>query len=58
MKNGRGVRQRCCLSPVHFNLYRECLIKEVLEGFADFKIGGQIIHTVKCAYDLVLLTKE
>jgi hypothetical protein len=29
-----------------------------LEGFGDFKIGGQIIHTVKCADDLVLLAKE
>jgi hypothetical protein len=29
-----------------------------LEGFGDFKIGGQIIHTVKQADDLVLLAKE
>jgi hypothetical protein len=29
-----------------------------LEGFGDFKIGGQIINTVKCADDLVLLAKE
>ena len=33
-------------------------IKEALEGFGDFKIGGQIIHTVKYADDLVLLAKE
>jgi len=26
--------------------------------FEDFKIGGQIIHTVKYAEDLVLLAKE
>ena len=26
--------------------------------FGDFKIGGQIIHTVKYADDLVLLAKE
>jgi hypothetical protein len=32
--------------------------KEALEGFGDFKIGGQIIHTVKYADDLVLLAKE
>ena len=30
----------------------------VLEGFGDFKIGGQIIHTVKYADDLVSLAKE
>jgi len=39
-------------------LYSECLTKEALGGFGDFKIGGQIIHTVKYADDLVLLAKE
>ena len=46
------------MSPILFNLYSECLTKKALEGFGDFKIGGQIIHTVKYADDLVLLTKE
>jgi len=46
------------LSPVVSKLYSECLTKEDLEGFGDFKIGGQIIHIVKCADDLVLLAKE
>jgi hypothetical protein len=46
------------LSPVLFNVYSECLTKEALEGLGDFKIGGQIIHTVKYADDLVLLAKE
>ena len=55
---GRGVRQGCCLSTVLFNLYSQCLTKEALEGFGDFKIGGQIIHTLKYADDLVLLAKE
>ena len=41
-----------------FNLYSECLTKEALEVFGDFKIGGQIIHTVKYADYLVLLAKE
>jgi hypothetical protein len=39
-------------------LYSECSTKEALEGSGDFKIGGQIIHTVKYADDLVLLAKE
>jgi hypothetical protein len=58
VKIGRGVRHGCCLSLILFNLYSECLSKEALEGFGDFRIGGQIIHTVKYANDLVLLAKE
>jgi len=58
VKIGRGVRQGCCLSPIVFTLYSECLAKEALERFGCFQIGGQIIHTVKYADDLVLLAKE
>jgi hypothetical protein len=58
VKIGKGVTQGCYLSPILFNLYSECLTKEALERFGDFKIGGKIIHTVKYADDLVLLAKE
>ena len=58
MQIGRGVRQGCCLSPILFNLYNECLTKEALDGLEDFNIGGQIIQTVKYADDLVLMAKE
>ncbi|PNF33086.1 hypothetical protein B7P43_G16084 [Cryptotermes secundus] len=36
----------------------ECLTKEALDGLGDFKLGGQIIQTVKYANDLVLMAKE
>ena len=58
MQIGRGVRQGCCLSPILFNLYSECLTKEALDGLGDFNIGGQIIQNVKYADDLVLIAKE
>ena len=58
MQIGRGVRQGCCLSPILFKLYSECLTKEALDGLGDFNIGGQIIQTVKYADDLVLMAKE
>ena len=58
MQIGRGARQGCCLSPILFNFYSECLTKEALDGLGDFNIGGQIIQIVKYADDLVLKTKE
>jgi len=42
VKIERGVRQGCHTSPILFNLYSEHLTKEVLEGFRDFKMGGEI----------------
>ena len=46
------------MSSILFNLYSEFLTKEALDGLGDFKIGGQIIQTVKYADDLVLMVKE
>jgi hypothetical protein len=36
----------------------EAITQEALEGFGDFKVGGQIIRTVRYADDLVLLAKD
>jgi len=58
VKTGRGIREGCCLSPILFNVYSECLTKEGLEGCGEFKIGGKIIRSVKHTDNLVLMSKE
>ena len=58
VKTGRGSRQGYCLPPILFNSYGKYLTSEALGGFGDFKMGGQLISTVKYADDLVLLAKE
>ena len=47
VKTGRGVRQGCCLSRILFNLYSEYVTNKALEQSGYFKIGGQVICTVK-----------
>jgi len=56
-KTVRGFRKGCCLSPILLNLFSEYLTKEVLEAVEDFKIRGQVTHTVEYADDLALLAK-
>jgi len=58
MKTGQRVRERCCLSPILFNSYSECLTKETSEVFGGFKIGRQVNSNVKYADDIVLLANE
>lgn len=41
-----------------FKLRSEDLTKEVVEGFGDFRIGGEGICTVGYVDDLVLLAKD
>jgi len=42
VKNGRRVRLGCCLWPILYNVYSEYPTQEALEGFGDFKLGGQV----------------
>ena len=54
VKTGRRLRQIFYLPPILFNLYKQPVAIETLEGSGDFKIG-QVIGTVQYAYDVVLL---
>jgi hypothetical protein len=54
----RGARQGCCVSLIHFNLCSEYCAKKALEGCGDFKIGGQVICTLRYADDLVQFGKK
>jgi hypothetical protein len=58
VKTGGEDREGWCLSPILFYLYSEYLIKEALEEFGNFKIGGQVIRTMKYADKLVLLANR
>jgi hypothetical protein len=55
---GKGVRQRCSLSPIIFNSCSEYLTREAVEGDVGLEIGGQVICSVKYADDLMLLAKK
>jgi hypothetical protein len=46
------------LSQTLFFFYSEYVTNEALEGFQDFKTERQVIHTVKYADYLVILTKK
>jgi len=45
-------------SPYPSKAYIYIYVYKSFGRFGDFKIGGQIIHAVKYADDLVLLAKE
>jgi len=44
--------------PILFNIYCEYLTKGALEGPEDFRIGGQVIRTVKYGDDLVYCLRK
>jgi hypothetical protein len=46
------------LSQIPSNFYSEDLTKEGLEGFRDFKTGGQVLCTAKYAGNVGLLAKK
>ena len=55
-KMERGVRQRCIISPLLFNLYSEFMISEAMEGMEGVNIGGNNITDLRYTDDAVLAT--
>ena len=44
---GRGVRQRCCLSPLLFSIYVEMMVEEALEDVNEgVKVGGRMLKDI------------
>jgi hypothetical protein len=58
VKTGKGFRKESCSSPILSKLYSQYFSKEALAGFEYLRKVKQLIHTVKYAGDLMLLSKE
>ena len=57
---GKGFRQGCILSPCLFNLYAECIIRNVGLGEtqAGIKIAGRNINSCRFADDTTLMAES
>jgi len=54
VKTGRGVRQ----DAICRQFYSNCTANILTRKLRDFKIGGEVIRTVKYVVDLVILAKK
>ena len=57
---GKGVCQRCILSPCLFNLYAEYIMRNagLEEAQAGIKIAGRNIHNLRYADDTTLVAES
>ena len=57
---GKGVRQRCILSPCLFNLYAEYIMRNtgLEEAQAGIKIAGRNINNLRYADDTTLMAEN
>ena len=57
---GKGVRQRCILSPCLFNLYAEYIMRDagLEEAQAGIKIAGRNINNLRYADDTTLMAES
>jgi len=57
---GKGGREGCIMSPTHFNLYAEKIMREagIEESEEGIRIGGNIINILMVADDIILAAKS
>ena len=57
---GKGVCQGCILSPCLFNLYAECIMRNVGldEAQAGIKISGRNLNNLRYADDTTLMAES
>ena len=57
---GKGVHQRCILSPCLFNLYAEYIMQNAIldEAQAGIKIAGRNINNLRYADDTTLMAES
>ena len=49
---GKGIRQRCPLSPLLFSIYVKMMVIETMEGVEEgMRIAGQLLQGVRFADD-------
>ena len=59
-KIGKGARQGCLLSPCLFNLYAECIMRNVKldEAQAGIKVAGRNIDNLRCVDHTTLMAES
>lgn len=53
-----GVRQRCILSPLLYNIYSEYIIRQVFDDWKGLSIGGRKVDSLRYANDTLIIASD